>query len=193
MFSLSEVTGLVAQMMHDLISPFSAISAGIEMTPSPGDEVWALIFRSKQQLTELLEIFRDFFGSETPSIADAKLLLKRIFKDKFTCVMPSDALIEVYPRITLGLCFWLVKQAVSKKGAIEIHNTPQHIIFSLAETTILPSCRQDLILMQGKPATSGVEYYAYFVYQLLKEAYLQVHVIRSNQGIVLHLKSKNDG
>ncbi|ETZ06858.1 hypothetical protein P618_200970 [Holospora obtusa F1] len=192
MFSLSDVTGLIAQMMHDLISPFSAISAGIEMMPPPGDEVWTLIFRSKQQLIELLEIFRDFFGSQSPSVSDAKILLKRIFKDQFICNMPSDALIEVYPRITFGLCFWLVKQAVSKKGTIEIRNTPQHIVFSLTQTVILPNCKQDIILMQGKPATSGAEFYAYFVYQLLKEAFLQVHVIRSNQGIILHLKSNEE-
>ena len=106
--------------------------------------------------------------------------------------MPSDALIEVYPRIALGLCFWLIRQAISKKGSIEIHNTPHHIVFSLTNTTVLPTCRQDLVLMQGHRSTSGTEYYAYFVYKLLQEAYLQVHIIRSTQGIILHLKSRDE-
>ncbi|PPE03811.1 hypothetical protein [Holospora curviuscula] len=192
MFSVSEVSGLVAQIIHDLISPFSAISAGIEMTPSPGDEVWPLILRSKQQLAELLEIFRDFFGSEALSVHQTKMLLKRMFRDRFTCVMPSDALIEVYPRIGLGICFWLVRQAISKKGSIEIHNTPKHIIFSLTNTTVLPTCHQDLVLMQGHHPNSGTEYYAYFVYTLLQEAYLQIHIARSTQGLVLHLKSRDE-
>ena len=65
MFSVSEVSGLVAQIIHDLISPFSAVSAGIEMMPPHNDEVWSLVFRSKQQLTDLLEVFRDFFGSQS--------------------------------------------------------------------------------------------------------------------------------
>lgn len=188
-FSLTEVSGLVAQMMHDLISPFSAISAGIEMTPQPGDEIWQLITRSKCQLTGLLEVFRDLFGSSKLSFVETEILLKHILTDRFSFSMSSNALIEVYPRIALGLCFWLVRQAISKRGSIVVNNTSEYVEFVLSGTNILPSSKQDTVLMRGETATSGAEFYAYFLYQLLQEAILQVKIVRSVQNITVRLEA----
>jgi hypothetical protein len=190
-FSLYEVNGLIGQMTHDLISPFSAISAGLEMGPTQGDDIWNLITRSKQQMSNLLELFRDLFGSGNLTVCETKKLLAHLFGDRFSFSSSSDALLEVYPRIALGLCFWLVRQAIYKKGAVRVRNTPEYIEFTLSDTHLVESSRQDQVLMQGEHPVSGGDFYACFVYHLLRNAHLQVHIERSIEKLVLKLAARS--
>lgn len=190
-FSLYEVNGLIGQITHDLISPFSAISAGLEMAPTQGDDIWNLITRSKQQMAELLEIFRDLFGSGNLTVCETKKLLSHLCGNRFSFSLSSDALLEVYPRIALGLCFWLVRQAVSKKGTLAVRNTPDYIAFTLSDTHVVGTSRQDHILMRGEKAVSGVDFYACFIYHLLCNAHLQVHIERSTEKLTLQLGARS--
>ena len=186
-FSLYEMNGLIGQITHDLISPFSAISAGLEMSPTQGDDIWNLITRSKQQMSDLLEVFRDLFGSGNLTVCETKKLLSHLWGTRFSFSLSSDALLEVYPRIALGLCFWLVRQAVSKKGTVVIRNTPEYIEFTLSDTHLIGTSRQDNILMRGEKAVSGVDFYACFIHHLLYDAHLQVHIERSTEQLILKL------
>ena len=186
-FSLYEVNGLISQITHDLISPFSAIAAGLEMGPVKGDDIWGLITRSKQQMSELLELFRDLFGNGNLSVCETKKLLSHLCGNRFSLSLSSDALLEVYPRIALGLCFWLVRQAVSKKGTLVVRNTQEYITFTLSETHIVENSRQDNILMRGEKAISGADFYAAFIYHLLRNAHLQVQIARSTERLILQL------
>ena len=63
------------------------------MAPTPGDDIWNLITRSKQQMAELLEVFRDLFGSGNLTVCETKKLLSYICGRRFSFSLSSDALL----------------------------------------------------------------------------------------------------
>jgi hypothetical protein len=185
---LRAAQALVSQILHDLISPYSALSTGLDIVSDHKGELWKMMILSKNQMGVLLSLFRAIFATGDLPISETQRLLNQWLEDRFQLQNPvPDQMLALYPKVVLGIIFWLTQQSMVRKGSLGIRMTPRAVIFSLQSVGIKQDASQDLILEEGCAEPVPQQSYAYFIYLLLKDQDLRVRVYRKETILEVHV------
>ena len=185
---LRAAQALVSQILHDLISPYSALSTGLDIVSDHKGELWKMMILSKNQMGVLLSLFRAIFATGDLPISETQRLLDQWLEDRFQLQNPvPDQMLGLYPKVVLGIIFWLTQQSMVRKGSLGIRMTSLAVIFSLQSGGIKQDTNQDLILEEGCAEPVPQQSYSYFIYLLLKDQDLRVRVYRKETILEVHV------
>jgi hypothetical protein len=184
-FSFRETQLLLSQMLHDLISPFSSLSAGLDfaMEGKGQGEMEELIRRSKMQMKTQLMLFRLLFSyGEDVMEADLSVLhtYGKVAGIRFegTFLGPN--------KVAIGLGFWMTQQVRDRSGSLLSFQGQEA---RLQTPALRLSSREDEILQNGLEALLPQESYASYLYHLLQEQHKQAVVKRTNGHLSVSLAS----
>jgi hypothetical protein len=187
-FSLKEVELFLSQVLHDLISPFSALSAGVDllMDIPEQEELISLLHCSKQQLSARLSFFRALFGyggqdSETLRLLESHLSEQQVTYD-WTQTPMTKAL--------MALCFWASKQLASKTGHVTVRCIEEEYVIEISDVRLRHVTSEDAILLGEALPTSPRDTYAFFTKMLLMAEDRQLSLYRSSDSLKLSLKKR---
>jgi hypothetical protein len=187
---LKAAQALVSQILHDLISPYSALSTGLDIVSDHKGDLWKMMLLSKDQMGVLLSLFRAIFATGDLPVSETQRLLNQWMEDRFQLQNPiPDQMLILYPKVVLGLILWLTQQSVTRKGTLDIKMTSQTVVFLFHSAGFRQEPVQDLILQTGCQEPVPQQSYAYFVYLLLKEQNLKVQVRRQEKSLEVHIMS----
>ena len=147
-----------------------------------------MMILSKNQMGVLLSLFRAIFATGDLPISETQRLLDQWLEDRFQLQNPvPDQMLGLYPKVVLGIIFWLTQQSMVRKGSLGIRMTSLDVIFSLQSGGIKQDTNQDLILEEGCAEPVPQQSYSYFIYLLLKDQDLRVRVYRKETILEVHV------
>lgn len=193
--SLKGTQLLLSQILHDLISPFSALSAGMDLLSNhqgKNNDLIGLIQVSKDQLCVRLALFRSLFGYTKSGLDNETYPLLKDYLKEMKIVLPLTIPSDISPKIIANCCFWLTKQAISKGGSLEFQaQGPYRLDISLVTTDIRENSSEDPVLLGHELPASPQTSYAYYLWGLLRQSALQANLQRSRQRLTLSLTTQS--
>jgi len=180
-FGFKEAQLLLSQIIHDLISLFTSLSAGIDFAQDTQGEVWELVKKTKDQMYAQISLFRFVFGAGEGNLQDANKIIDH-FGKAFDVEIKGT--IKEYPKIWLALTLWLVKQIKIRQGSILTFETKKII---LSSTHLIRSCEQDDIVKGVRRFHSCQESYAGYSACLLFMDNKALFISRSSTEVSIEL------
>lgn len=201
---ISLVEQLMSKLCHDLISPVSAVSNGIELLSSIGSEVLEdtlpLIGQGAQQTTIKLKLFRYAYGmaGQALPVAEAKPLLKQL-ADSYKGILDWPPEIHLQGigigKILINLALIGV-ESVLYPQQITVHEEGNQdkpalaLIITGQGVRIPPSVPLALADSLLPDMMDGYAAQAQFAAQLCHRANLQVDLITTNQSVMFMLQGR---
>lgn len=182
---LKETQLLLAQILHDAIGSFTALSTGIDLLKSNDDEIWDLTIKSKEELSLQLILMRFIFSYGEGSVQEANELLQtyaRKQKIKFQGNITQNS------KLMLGLGFWLIKQNYARTS---VRLSMEDQCLTLASEQIRDLREETLVLQNMKRSQSPSESYASYLAQLAQVYKKRIVLQRTPKTLVLTLFSVN--
>jgi hypothetical protein len=177
MYPSDQMRHLMAQVVHDLISAFTSLSAGLDLGPDP--QLWPLVNSARNQLQALLCLMRFLFGSSDGQAQEAQELLNgyaKGMKVALTGVLHSPT------RLHVGLGFWLLRQVRPTQQGTLVLGAQGMTLYGNG----LRLGQEDLpVLQTGLSAQSPRSSYAYYLAFLAQEAGLSICVQEAQDRIDL--------
>jgi hypothetical protein len=185
-YAFHELQMLCSQLLHDLISPFSAISTGVDLLCEQSiddKDLIQMIHSSKNQLQERLLLFRIIFGygnQDHEVINVFKDYLKEINVKHEIHVLPHCC-----PKFLITAGFWLTKQISYKQGLLEVHQSETALELTISQATLRDNKTEDEIVMGSRTVSSPRETYASYLRQMIESKKLQLEIQRSENKMTL--------
>lgn len=168
--SLNAVQNIFAQVLHDFISHFTPLSAGMEMLTSLQDPAWHVIQESKNQMYAQINLIRFLFGPGMGTNKEAQNLTKQYMEHTNISI---DGSIGCYPKITAGLALWMSKQVYGSTSRLYIDNKG----LSIQSEYVRQDAAEDAALLTGQCIHSPRIGYALYLFHLtqMEKINLSVH------------------
>ena len=180
-FGFKEAQLLLSQIIHDVISLFISLSAGIDFAQDTQGDAWDLVKKTKDQMYAQISLFRFVFGSGEGNLQDANKII-----DHFGKAFGIDikGTIKESPKIWLALTLWLVKQIKSRQGALLTFDAKKVI---LSSAHFISSVDQDEVLKGMRRFHSCQESYAAYSACLLFTSHKALFISRSSTEVSIEL------
>lgn len=173
---------LIAQILHDAIGPFTALSTGIDLLKVDEDEIWNLTVKSKDELSLQLVLMRFIFSYGEGNVQEANSLLKAYAKSQDIKI---QGVITQNPKLVLGLSFWLIKHNNYPRTPARLAIEDQCL--TLATEKFRETKEEIAILQNMRSPQNPSESYAFYLAQLVQSAHKRIVLQRTPQTLVLSL------
>jgi hypothetical protein len=160
MQDISSIQYLISQILHDCISPFTSLSAGIDFIALPPGEIGSLIHLAKDQLQSCLTLYRFIFSHGEGTIKESAQLIHQ-YGEAFQIQIQGTVM--QFPKLTAALVLWLTKQCMQRNQAI-IYLEP---VLQLQGSLIKPSLSDEQVLQKGAQSVQLKDSFAHYIHQLL--------------------------
>lgn len=179
---------LLSQVLHDLISPFTSLSAGLDILSETNGEIWQLIKSSRDQLYNQLILFRFIFNYTEGSCEEAKQILFTFSSYANSLGIKIEGDLSSLPKITICLGLWMIKQCRPRTGGtLYLDKSPYFL--QLVSNYILPPTHEENVLQNGASEQIIKESYAAYAYRLLLMYEKKASIQRTPESVSILLNS----
>jgi len=182
-FRFKEAQLLLSQVIHDLISLFTSLSAGIDYAQETKGEIWDLVKKTKEQLYAQISIFRFVFSAGEGNLEEANKVIKH-FGKAFDIEVKGH--IQEQPKIGLAMALWLVKQAKNRQGTSLAFDQEKLV---LSSPHLFPFSDKDEVLKGTRRFQSCQESYAGYISSLVALHGKKISISRSSTEVCIGLGS----
>lgn len=167
-----------------MISPFSALSTGLDLVEGKTDDLWPLICQSRDHLYAQMVIIRFIFSYGEGSYEEAVHGCNLYAKSLGITVQGALPTAQGMPyKIVVALAFWMMKQHRSVNGPAVLQWSDRTPFIHFSSPCIKEVSKDDEILQLGAAPSSPQETLALYVYNLL-EKYKKKIVLTRKKGVI---------
>lgn len=183
--SLDEIQLLFSQVLHDLISPFSSLSAGMDIVTHSQDEIWDLVNQAKHQLYIQLILSRCIFSYGEGSYAEGEKLIVQ-YAESLEIGIQGKMPEQIPLKLCVGLAFWLIKQAKPRSDNILSWEKGNYLLH-LSGSGVKKNLKEEHVLQDGALTQSPQESYAMYLYRLLRHYGYKANTNRTSDSLSLKI------
>lgn len=180
-FGLKESQLLLAQVLHDVVSLFTSLSAGIDLVQDTQSDVWDLVKHVKGQLYVQIRLIRFLL---TPGDGNKNEAFQLLLDYGNAMNIQVSGSIAQLPKIMANLGFWLMKQCRTHEGG---HLHLNGLRLEITSDFVRGASREDELLQQGGYCLCAPESYAVYIFQLLQQKEVKVKLTRNPGSLFLEL------
>ena len=188
--SLYKTQLLISQILHDMISPFSALSTGLDLVEGKTDDIWPLICQSRDHLYAQMVMLRFIFsygeGSYEESLQACTLYSKSL-GITLQGTPPKDS---VAYKLSVALGFWVMKHHRSGSGLALLEWGEPNSLIQFHSSCIKDVPKDDSILELGGAISSPQETFAAYIHILLENYHKKITLVRKQGFIKLSIQEK---
>jgi hypothetical protein len=166
-----------------MISPFSALSTGLDLVEGKTDDLWPLICQSRDHLYAQMVMLRFVFsygeGSYEEAIQGCTLYGKAL-GITLDGILPWE---KVPCKLLVALAFWLMKQHRLANGVATLQWSEVNPFLRFSSPSIKEISKEDEIVQKGTPPRSPQETLAAYVHTLLGKYHKSLTLCRK-QGVI---------
>lgn len=182
--SLKNSQILLSQVLHDFISLFTALSAGIDLVNNHPEEIWPLVYQSQKRLNVYIHLVRFIFSPGEGVTEEAQRILLEY--GSFFSIGIRGAIKE-HCKLMLGLCFWLTKQCQNRPDSLLIISD-NSLVFSAP--VMRSHLEEDHMLQYGGTCRGPQDSYSHYLHALAAEQQIQIRVMRGANRTEISLVSR---